>query len=891
MSSGNAGFVETDPSAEAAPTPLDIANRPGLSAISYRIGAHPNFKAAMLARLASSLGQHMRDDSDPTVALIDAFAAMADTLTFYQERIANESYLRTATERRSLVELGRLIDYRPRPGVAASAFLAFTLEDAKGAPENAALPITIDVGLKVLSLPKPGALPQVFETVESIEARPEWNAIAPRATQPQPLSTDMASVLAVGGSVNVNAGDQLLIVADSQAAKLVVNVAADPATGVTRLDLTDNPPDPPPFILPRLPIGRFFTDRRPLTELVVSQSVFGRVWPQHDLEALAAGQYWPLRVLRRHFARRVSDRVFPPDQGVFAFRARAAIFGHNAPKYASLPQSQQGTAFSDWDGGGGRRLGDDSGSSGREIDLDRVYPGLVAGSWVVLQSQTDRKIYRVEEVGEISRADYTLSGKLTRLRLDSNDGFDTFTLRGTSVLLQSEQLALADLPIPDPVAGGDVTLDGAYFGLKIGQTVILTGERADLPGATASEALTLADVVFAEGYTSLSFANALQNSYVRETVTISANVALATHGESVQEILGGGDASQTYLRLALRQAPLTFVSSDAPAGAESTLRVRINGLLWSEVQSFYGRGPNERIFTARTGDDGVTEVAFGDGLAGARPPTGSENIRASYRKGGGAAGNVDAGALSLTPARPMGVRAVTNPLAASGATDAESVDEIRGNAALTMLTLDRIVSLQDYEDFARAFAGVAKALATWTSNGQKRGVFVTVAGAGGAELAPNNPTFVNLLTAMRNAGDSQIPLRVQSYRRAFFRLSGVVTIDPAAPAPTVLATAESALRSAFSFDARAFGQSVGLGEVMATIQTVPGVRAVEIDQFFRTDQLLVDEFLFRSRRHNLRGVPASLAASAPEAGLDGLPAAAELLILDPRPVHLTGVSP
>ena len=48
-----------------------------------------------------------------------------------------------------------------------------------------------------------------------------------------------------------------------------------------------------------------------------------------------------------------------------------------------------------------------------------------------------------------------------------------------------------------------------------------------------------------------------------------------------------------------------------------------------------------------------------------------------------------------------------------------------------MLTLGRIVSLEDYEDFARAFAGIEKALATWMWSGEKRGVFVTVAGAKG----------------------------------------------------------------------------------------------------------------------------------------------------------------
>ena len=56
---------------------------------------------------------------------------VADVLTFYQERLANESFLRTASERRSILELARLIGYELHPGVAASGFLAFTLDDAR----------------------------------------------------------------------------------------------------------------------------------------------------------------------------------------------------------------------------------------------------------------------------------------------------------------------------------------------------------------------------------------------------------------------------------------------------------------------------------------------------------------------------------------------------------------------------------------------------------------------------------------------------------------------------------------------------------------------------------------------------------------------------------------
>src|SRR5262249_13674051 len=145
-------------------TPVAINNRAGLSAIAYRAGTHAQFKASMLAALSSAerpalLGLRTREDDDFTIALLDAWATVADVLTFYQERIANESYLHTATERLSLVELARLIGYRLRPGVAASVYLAFIVEDAPGAPRRA----TIDVGVKAQSIPGPDEQAQTFE--------------------------------------------------------------------------------------------------------------------------------------------------------------------------------------------------------------------------------------------------------------------------------------------------------------------------------------------------------------------------------------------------------------------------------------------------------------------------------------------------------------------------------------------------------------------------------------------------------------------------------------------------------------------------------------------------------------------------------------------------------
>src|SRR5215213_2150650 len=119
----------------------------------------------MQARLSSQAfrvlaGLTTREPADTSLALLDAWAVVADVLTFYQERIANEGYLRTATERRSVLELARLVGYEPRPGVAASTYLAYLLDEG---PEA-----LIPAGAAARSVPGPGELPQTFETMEDL---------------------------------------------------------------------------------------------------------------------------------------------------------------------------------------------------------------------------------------------------------------------------------------------------------------------------------------------------------------------------------------------------------------------------------------------------------------------------------------------------------------------------------------------------------------------------------------------------------------------------------------------------------------------------------------------------------------------------------------------------
>ena len=765
-----------------AQTPADVTNRPGLSAVAYRVGTHSRFKQSMLAALSDITRPALqrlktRDDDDPSIALLDAAATMADVLTFYQERIATESYLRTATERRSLLELARLIGYELRPGVAASAFLAFSLDESPGAP----VATTVAVGTKVQSIPGPDEKPQTFETIGEIGARVDWNALKPQMTQVFVPQFGDTHVYLKGTSTNLKPGDAILLVGAEREAvpgnenwdfRRVKVVKADPEAKRT---------------------------------YVAWETGLGTTTP--------------------HLVRPAANPK------VYALRQRAALFGYNAPQPAALADQTLlhypgQAATSDWT----------FTLAAQAIDLDSTYPGILPQSWLVLARPDYTELYRVSSAVETARTGFTLVGKVTNCTLDTTEnlaGFGGANLRGTMVFAQSEFLDMAESPITDSITGPTVALARPPVGLAKGQWLVASGKDS-ATGDPLSEVVAVSAI---DGGV-LNVTPPLANSYARDSFALNANVAPATHGETVQEVLGSGDASQAYQQFTLRQPPLTYVSAATPSGAASTLALRVNDLLWHEVPTLYGRGPQEHVYVTRTGDDGRTTVEFGDGITGARLPTGQDNVRATYRKGIGVDGLVKAGQLSLLLTRPLGVKSVLNPEAATGAQDRESLDDARTNAPLTVLTLDRTVSIQDYEDFARAFAGIAKALATWTWDGQMQRVFITVAGPAGAAIAPDSDTYRHLLEALQEAGDPFVSLRVQSYRPAYFRFAGKVKVNPDYQPSQVLAAVELALRTQFSFAARAFGQPVMLSEVIAVVQAVPGVVAVTVDKLYRTDEFI-----------------------------------------------------
>ncbi|WP_247828949.1 putative baseplate assembly protein [Arthrobacter antioxidans] len=828
-----------------------ISNRPGLPAIRYRLRAYPQFRGAMLARLAFEMVEGrvpLRDltarrDDDFGIALIDLWSYVADILTFYQERSANEAYLGTARQPESLRRLAAMLDYRPVPGIAASAQLAFTLHP----PTPAAQQTLISGSLRAQSVPAQGEKPQKFETLQPRLARYEWNRLRPVTHRPQDWNQQTAAVQLDGQVRSLSTGCPLLL----------VGFEHDEDPGTPRWDL-----------------------RR-------VQSV--RPGPENTTVALdkslAAAQPDPHR-----------QQTGP---AAYAMRATASLFGFNAPMLAALPEvTRRQLAGHDFkimtttkeslEGESGRTIVTttdivsatekplpplpadwDFGKSppdGRDIDLDAVYP-VLPNSWLVLERPGTARLYRVDGVATQARNDFLLTGKVTRLTLHSGEGVADFKQdpRRTAVHLTPEPLRLGQEEVAASFPKDWLDVQGSHTALERGRPLLISG-----PAAPA-ELAELARVEAAGADTRLFFSKPLAHSYDRIGLTVYANVAAAAHGEAAAEVLGSGDASQPFQAFTLKKSPLTYrVQAGAPNGATSTLQVRVDGVLWTESRSFYGHGPQEPVYTTVTAGDGSTTVRFGDGVTGRRLPTGRGNVTADYRHGLGAAGNVSAGTITTLLDRPLGLKSVLNLLPAAGGAEPEPAEALRRNAPNTVRTFGRIVSLRDFEDAAREYAGIAKARAVVEWDGETQLVRLTVAGDGGATLPAGADTHTALLADLDARRDTNRVLQLDSYAELPLQLAATVLVDaPTFRPDDVLAAVRDAVADHFSFDRLDLGGRVNRSDLYPVFHSVAGVLAVRI--------------------HTFRAVPsAGEEGTTPPLSTAVVPASHQLMVLeDPRLAGLT----
>ncbi len=958
---------------EGQKKPAPVYNEPGLPALRYRVGTYSTFFQRMLRALSLTspdpqapnekrplAALSTRSTDDPTIGLIDAVSCVADVLTFYQERIANEGFLRTATERRSVLEMANSIGYQLAPGVAAGVYLSFTVENAAGAPSACFLA----AGTQVQSVPAQDESPQVFETSADFRAQAAWNALRPRLTHParlaiyveetSPESLSLVLLAPTGllsgegritevdgeelyrldsretpaegidaqridhiyvreDTAPSSKGELLLFVGkyrdsmktlvmrvseitaepDHKRVKVGLEHLEDPGknTDSTNVIGVTTRANAAAYAKPGVKISIFSTSE-------VSSNITQKKWQERDLQAYLAIQRWSASELTKTINTKSSGSIpLSDDPGAFAFRERLGFFGHNAPKWASLPNdtNTNGDPYpKGWDPGDTNNVEtlprtiwqNSQGASLQGLTplihayLERNVTSLTRDSWVLVTYPEEKpKAYRVLESWDVSRADYGLSGRAMGLRLSDQDNEEIdsdnephFSFRATTAHAASRRLSFVDLPIATPVENTNrIELDQMVLGLFVGQAVALTGERSDATGVIASEIAILSAIEHSDGRTTLVLTEDLRYSYVRDKLRINANTVPATHGETVNELLGSGDAAAANQCFTLKKSPLTYVSAPTVSGTKSSLEVRVNGVLWAEVPSLYGKGPTAEVFIVRIDDNAVARVQFGDGIQGARLPTGSANVAATYRSGIGPGGEVAAGSLTILRMIPLGLRGVTNLLKAGGSEGPESLSNARVNAPLTVLTFDRVVSLADFENYARRYPGIGKARADvlWAGGGNL--IHITVASATGGAI--DQTLRDSLIASIRGVSDFSQRFEVTTFAQRYFGCEANLVIDPRYVSESVVERATAHLQESFAFENRAFAQSVTGAEVIKLIHEVEGVLAVDLNALIPYDDTFEPE---SANAHEL-AVPAWPASVDP----DGEIQAAQLVLINP----------
>jgi predicted phage baseplate assembly protein len=217
----------------------------------------------------------------------------------------------------------------------------------------------------------------------------------------------------------------------------------------------------------------------------------------------------------------------------------------------------------------------------------------------------------------------------------------------------------------------------------------------------------------------------------------------------------------------------------------SVLKVFVDGVLWTEVSSFFNVPATAHAYVVRQNDDDESLVTFGDGLRACRLSTGTR-VTAWYRFGAGAT-KPPAGGIHQIARPAKGLSSIRNPVAARGGADAEPPEQLRRYAPRSALLLGRAVSLADLEAAAAGTEGVRNVRAEWHWNPVRQTPVAQIFYVG-------DPAIRNLvLQRLRGLTEPGTQIDVAPATGVPTTLAIQVAIDPAHLEPRVLADVRARL--------------------------------------------------------------------------------------------------
>ena len=839
--------------------PQVIWNPPGRSTISYRVGDYISFREALLrARPGEVELANWRPGAggDLAVQMVEWWAYLADILTFYNERIANEDYLRTAVLPESVQRLIRILGYRPRPGIGATGVLAALMAGNK--------PLTLPKGFQIQSKPGPGKQPQIFELGAQTTIQKLDIIAAFPPDNPSLLGPDGHSVLLAGVITTIKSGTEMLLVSKTWN-------ATDSGYAVVYVGST---------ALEREPNGRVNTRVSFQSESGFFRRILGNVAERSSAlpfetavsrQPLAAtAQSMNARATLTHAAEQLLV-----SQPTATFRASSSVIetgggqgsASSSPTQPTLAQLS-GANAADY------RLMKTSLSAlvWQYFDLSRViYNDPQNGPTVHLNS-----LARQIHVGDVILFDQVGGSQAQVLALVNSYTEDVYYVNpGSSPNDPSTPPPCPPtipIPIPHSVIGFTPSVAISNWNVSPSTLVIryawqdagtliatprttLSGTQLTLPSPLPSSILPMTDQkilvsdtngkgVEAEGTSSTansttvglsspngpsdsSWATTLEELQLQSPLSVLFDLLPVSRGKTVaNEVLGSGDATIAGQEFQLQKSPLTYLNSapsNSGAGYSSTLQVWVDGVQWKEVPSFYGQAAKARIFVTREDEKNITHVQFGDGVFGSRLPSGTNNVVAAYRYGSGA-DSPDLGSLTVILKPWPGLKSILNPVLVGGGADPDPPQQIKTYAPKSVLTFGRAVSADDYEVIAAQAPGVSRARSYWSwDNTQQRMMVKVYVGDDAAAVS-------SAITALAGASDPNRPINVLPAQSVSLNVSLTLLVDPNYVLGDVVAAATAALvdpdAGLLGRNVVQIGQSIFQSQIYQVCMGVPGALAI-----------------------------------------------------------------
>jgi Baseplate J-like protein len=293
----------------------------------------------------------------------------------------------------------------------------------------------------------------------------------------------------------------------------------------------------------------------------------------------------------------------------------------------------------------------------------------------------------------------------------------------------------------------------------------------------------------------------------------------------LNEILGTstGEPNQSF-RLAQRPV---LLPRDPDSQDNLRLEVDAGGGFqgWAKRGTLLYSHSDDPHFGVQIDDSDEAEIIFGDGTYGRIPPAGS-TIRATYLIGGGQEGNVGPHTITVAKSGVNVPVTVTNPQAAAGGADRESIEHARVQAPQVFRSLHRAVTAADYAALAQNVPGVARAVAVAPSWNY---VDIYAVASGGLELTDDLRARL-----LRYFEDRRMVTTLISIRQPVFvsiDLSVEVGVEPTFYRVDVSQRVEEALADLFRIEAQDFGQTFYLSKVFEAVEAVDGVAFARVTTF------------------------------------------------------------